>query len=79
MSRIEKHPSDVGSFTIAPIKKMLKKVGAKRVSTKAAAEFGKMLEEKTVELCQEANRLAEYRGKRTVMKEDVKMAVKRLK
>lgn len=61
-------------FTKQPIRKIFKKAGAKRVSDKAAIELAKTLEEKTKLLVTEAKRLSEHAGRRTVMKQDVKMA-----
>ncbi len=61
-------------FTKQPIRKMFKKAGAKRVSDKAVTEMAKILEEKTKLIVTEANRLSEHAGRRTVMKEDIKMA-----
>lgn len=61
-------------FTKQPIRKIFKKAGAKRVSDKAATELARILEERTKILASEANRLSGHAGRRTVMKQDVRMA-----
>ncbi|HIG96797.1 MAG TPA: histone [Candidatus Aenigmarchaeota archaeon] len=63
-------------LTLQPLRKLLKKAGAKRVSDKAAEELGKVLEEKTKALLLDAKRLSEHAGRRTVMKRDVRAARK---
>ncbi|HLD49233.1 MAG TPA: histone [archaeon] len=65
-------------FTIQPLRKLLKKTGAKRISDGAAEELGKTLEEKTKMLAIEAKRIAEHSGRRTILKRDVKLAKKAL-
>ena len=64
------------NLTLQPLRKLLKKAGAKRVSDKAAEELGKVLEEKTKALLLDAKRLSEHAGRRTVMKRDVRAARK---
>lgn len=63
-------------FTLEPLRKLIKKHGAKRVSDKAAAALAEVLEEKTKLLLQHADKLSKHAGRRTVMVEDVKMAKK---
>ncbi len=63
-------------LTLQPLRKLLKRAGAKRVSDKAAEELGKVLEEKTKILLLDAKRLSEHAGRRTVMKRDVRAARK---
>ncbi|MCD6093066.1 MAG: NFYB/HAP3 family transcription factor subunit [Candidatus Aenigmarchaeota archaeon] len=63
-------------LTIAPIKKLIKKAGAKRVSDDAAIELAKIMEQKAVEICVKAGRLAKYSNRKTVMKKDIKLAAK---
>lgn len=66
-------------LTLQPLRKLFKKAGAKRVSDKAAEELGKVLENRAKEVVLEAKRLSEHSGRRTVMKKDIKMAVKNVK
>lgn len=63
-------------LTLQPLRKLLKRAGAKRVSDKAAEELGKVLEERAKVLLLEAKRLSEHAGRRTVMKRDVRAARK---
>jgi len=63
-------------LTLQPLRKLIKKAGGKRVSDKAAAELGLVLEEKTKILLQEAKRLSEHSKRRTVMKRDIRGARK---
>ena len=65
-------------FTLQPLRRVFRRAGAKRVSDKAATELGSILETRSKELLAEAKRLSEHAGRRTVMREDVKMAKKHL-
>jgi histone H3/H4 len=61
-------------LTLQPLRKMIMKAGAKRVSDKAAEELGKYLEEQAKILLLEAKRLSEHSSRRTVMRRDVRAA-----
>ncbi|HLC76836.1 MAG TPA: histone [archaeon] len=63
-------------MTLQPLRKLIKRAGAKRVGDKAAEELGRVLEERTKILLMEAKRLSEHSGRRTVMKRDVRAARK---
>ncbi len=63
-------------LTLQPLRKLLKRAGAKRVSDKAAEELGKVLEERAKVLLVDAKRLSEHSGRRTIMKRDVRAARK---
>ena len=63
-------------LTLQPLRKLIKKAGAKRVSDKAAGELGNVLEERAKILLLESKRLSEHSGRRTVMKRDVRAARK---
>ncbi|MBI5347313.1 MAG: NFYB/HAP3 family transcription factor subunit [Candidatus Aenigmarchaeota archaeon] len=65
-------------LTLAPLRKLMKKAGAKRVSDSATAEMAKVLEEKASKIASEAHKLAQHSGRRTVIREDIKLAVKRV-
>jgi histone H3/H4 len=65
-------------LTLQPLRNMIKKVGGKRVSDKAAEELGKLMEEKASEIATEAHRLSQHAGRRTVMRRDIKLAKKNL-
>jgi len=66
-------------LTIQPLKKLILKAGAKRVSKDACIELAKVLEGKTIKTCKKADELAKYSGRRTVMKRDIRFATKDLK
>ena len=63
---------------LAPLERILKKAGAKRVSKKGAEAFAKVLEEYVFELSQEAAKLAEHAGRKTILERDVRLAKRRI-
>lgn len=66
----------MGELTIAPVKRLIERAGAKRVSPKAAEELANILEGKARLVAIEAQKLAEHSGRSTVMKQDIKLAKK---
>lgn len=66
-------------FTLQPLRKIFMKTGAKRISNSAAEELGVVLEKRSRELLEEAQRLALHSNRHTVMSKDIKMARKTLK
>jgi histone H3/H4 len=66
----------MSEFTTEPLRTMLKKTGAKRVSDKAAVSLANHLEEKTALLLKQADKLSKHAGRSTVMREDIKAARK---
>lgn len=62
------------SLTLQPIRRALKALGAPRVSDKAAEAFALFLEDEIVVIAQEAKRLADHAGRKTILKDDVRMA-----
>lgn len=65
-------------FTLQPLRRIFKKAGAKRVSDKAAFELGHILEVRSKELLETSRKLSEHSGRRTVMRQDIRMAKKHL-
>lgn len=63
-------------LTLNPLRKIIKKAGAKRVSDEAALELGKLMEERAMEICRKSEKLAKFSKRRTVMKKDIRMAAK---
>ncbi|MHC1605076.1 MAG: histone family protein [Candidatus Methanofastidiosia archaeon] len=61
----------------ASIDKIIRKAGAHRVSSEAAICLAKMLEEEGIEISKEAVELAEHAGRKTIKKEDIKLAIER--
>ena len=65
-------------LSTAPMRRILKKAGAARVSESAAKELGKILEELGVKIGKEALDIAMYAGRRTVRGKDVKIVAEKL-
>ena len=63
-------------LTINPIRRLFKRVGAKRVGDNAAIELARIIEDKSKLLATEAQKLSEHAGRRTVLRRDVKLARK---
>jgi histone H3/H4 len=63
-------------FTLEPMRTLMKKHGAKRVSDKACEALSDVLEKKTKLLLEQSDRLSKHAGRRTVLRRDVKMAKK---
>jgi len=61
---------------LAPIDRLIRKAGAERVSERAAAELGEILEELGIEIATIAKELGEHAGRKTVTGKDVKLAYK---
>ena len=68
----------MGEFPAMPFERILKKAGARRVSADACEEFAKVMEEKIIRIAEEAARLADHAGRKTVLSEDVRLARRRL-
>ncbi len=62
----------------ASVDKLIRKAGAERVSEDASKALAKILEEEAIDVAREAVTLAEHAGRKTVKKEDVELAVKRM-
>ena len=63
---------------LAPVKRILEKSGAKRVSKDATISFAKMLEDVASDLIAEAVLFAKHAGRKTVVREDVKLAKRKV-
>jgi DNA-binding protein len=62
---------------LAAMEKILKGVGAERVSDKAKAALKNVVEDKAEEIARDAVKLAMHAGRKTVKAGDVKLAAKR--
>lgn len=58
------------------IKRIIKKVGAKRVGDEAAIKLAEIVERRGVEICKKALELAKISNRKTVLKKDIKEASK---
>lgn len=65
-------------LTLQPIRRIFRRAGAKRISDQAVKELARTEEERIKALAAEAKKLSEHAGRRTVMRQDVKMAKKTL-
>lgn len=63
---------------LAPLERILRKAGAKRVSKSAVKEFSHVLADYTHDLSAEALTLAGHAGRKTIVAADVRIAKKRL-
>ena len=57
-----------------PFERILKKVGAKRVSQDALEEFATIIEEKLTAVAKEAVALAKHAGRKTLIGEDIRLS-----
>lgn len=63
---------------LAPLERILKKAGAKRVSDEALKEFSAVLEDKLTKIANEAALLAKHAGRKTIIDEDIRIARRKL-
>ncbi|RAP54547.1 MAG: histone [Methanosphaera sp. rholeuAM130] len=65
----------MAELPIAPVKRIIKQAGGKRISDEAAVELANVLEEYGIEVAERANKLANHAGRKTVTGADIKLAV----
>jgi histone H3/H4 len=68
----------VKDLPLAPLERILKKAGARRVSKSALVEFSQMIINYAHDLSAEASALAEHAGRKTIIGSDVRLAKKKL-
>lgn len=61
-----------------PFERILKRLGAHRVSSSAVEELTKHVEEKMLEIAKEAVILTKHAGRKTVLAEDIILGKKRV-
>ena len=63
---------------LAPLERLLRKVGAKRVSKGALREFSAVISDYAHDVSAEAATLAKHAGRKTIIDSDVRMARRRM-
>lgn len=61
----------------AAVSRILVKMGAKRVSDSAAKALSEVVKEISLEIASKAVQIAHHSGRKTVMEDDIKIAVKK--
>jgi len=63
---------------LAPLERILKKAGAKRVSKEALKEFSSVLSDYVYDISAEAATLAKHAGRTTIIDKDIKMVRRKM-
>ena len=66
-------------FPVLPFERLIKKAGAKRVAYGAAEEMARVMEERMMDIGEEAAALAKHAGRKTVLAEDIRMAYRKFR
>jgi len=64
------------NLALAPMRRLLQQAGADRVSDNAALALGEVLEEIGVDVASRALTLARHAGRKTITREDIRLAAK---
>jgi len=71
-------PKTKKELPLAPLERLLRKIGAKRVSKGALREFSSVVADYAHDLSAEASILAKHAGRKTIIDKDIKMARRRM-
>ncbi|NCN39263.1 MAG: histone [Candidatus Aenigmarchaeota archaeon CG_4_10_14_0_8_um_filter_37_24] len=63
---------------LAPLERILRVAGAKRVSKSAVKEFAAVIGDYAFDLSSEASTLAKHAGRKTIIESDVRMARRKM-
>ncbi|MBI2583493.1 MAG: NFYB/HAP3 family transcription factor subunit [Candidatus Aenigmarchaeota archaeon] len=64
------------AFTKAPLKRIIKSHGIRRVSADALDYLAAILEERLSQLALESDKISKHSGRKTILRRDVKLARK---
>ena len=64
----------MADLPVAAVERLIRRVGAERVSPEAAAELRDVLEEIGLEVAAKAAKLAKHAGRKTITAADIKLA-----
>jgi histone H3/H4 len=65
-------------ISVAPMSRLCKKAGGKRVSEEAAKELGRVLEGIGVKIAKDALDYARHSGRKTIKAEDIEIAARKI-
>jgi len=68
----------MAELPIAPIGRIIKNAGAKRISDEAKEALAKVLEEKGEKIALESVKIAKHAGRRTVKASDIELVIKNM-
>ncbi|MFP4045978.1 MAG: histone family protein [Candidatus Aenigmatarchaeota archaeon] len=64
----------MSELPLAPVERIIRQQGAKRVSEESVKAFAEVLEDIAADLAAESSALAKHAGRKTVKAEDVRLA-----
>lgn len=68
----------MSELPLASVERIMRKAGAERVCMDAIVTMSDVLEDICIDISKESVKLAKHAGRKTIKKEDIKLAVKRV-